>query len=79
MARWRRQETARFEDMPAELRFKSDQEPGVVDARHRWLEEHGLSLVDYLGWERSFSPHAPARRSGPLPPDVLRAIAAEEE
>jgi hypothetical protein len=69
MARRRQPETATFEGMPVELRFRAGQSRGQTEARRVWLDSNGLSLVDYFAWLSSQTPHVPARRKGPLPAD----------
>lgn len=58
MARWRtRDPAATFADVPSDLTGR---------ALTEWLEERGLSVVDYFAWLRNQDPEAaqrpPARR-----------------
>jgi hypothetical protein len=64
MAKWKREERARFEDMPQRLVEAS--EDAAKRERAEWLEEHGLTLVDFMSWRRAQDPtvqqRPPARR-----------------
>ena len=79
MARRKRKATARFEDLPKRLQFAAGQSREVADARARWLAEHDLTVVDYLGWVHAQRPQVPARRTGPLPDDTQQQIKRKEQ
>jgi hypothetical protein len=62
MARWQIRTTAGFADMPEPLRHVDADSPRELkQAREDWLEEHGLTLVDYFGWLRARRPGAALR------------------
>jgi hypothetical protein len=72
-----------FADMPAALRDLPPDAPDAVKAgRADWLEEHGLTLVEYFGWLRSRNPEAvkrpPARRKLLSPKERARLDAERE-
>jgi hypothetical protein len=54
-------ETATFEDLPVELQPRAGESREQTKARWAWLEEHGLSVFDYITWKRAQNP-ATARR-----------------
>jgi hypothetical protein len=63
VASWRRQKSATFEDLPKRLQPREGESRERVIRRAWWLERHGLSVVDYLGWlHAKLGPHPPARR-----------------
>ena len=55
-----------FADLPRRLQPTEGESREQKAARYRWLEEHGLTVVDFLGWWRDQDPRAalspPARR-----------------
>jgi hypothetical protein len=75
MARWpeNRPRTS-FSDMPAHLQAVDLNSPdSVKEARARWLEEHGLSFVDFCAWRRAQDPRARLR-----PPSRRKLMTAEQ-
>jgi hypothetical protein len=74
MAKWKREERARFEDMPQELQDVGlDSSPELKRERAGWLEANGLTMVDYMSWRRAKDPAAKLR-----PPSRRRHMSAEE-
>jgi hypothetical protein len=63
-----------FRDMPEHLRHVDADSPEELKRqRADWLEEHGLSLVDYLGWLRARRPGIGLR-----PPSRRKLMSAEQ-
>ena len=75
MPGWReRERKLTFEDMPEHLRHVDADSPAeLLRARADWLEEHGLTLVDFLSWKRSPIARPPSRRKL-LPRAALREL-----
>jgi hypothetical protein len=83
MARWAREESATFEDVPEHLRHvDADSPPKLKQARAAWLEEHGLALIDFIAWKRAQDPLAklrPPSRRKVMSPSQLAALDAQRE
>ena len=63
MARWRRKQTKGYADLPKRLQWREGESLERRVQRYWWLESHGLSVADYLGWLRAErGPHTPAQR-----------------
>ncbi len=71
---------ASFVDMPEELRPREGESREEVRARHDWLDDNGLSLVDYLGWLREQVPNRrPPSRQKFMTPEQLAELDARLE
>jgi hypothetical protein len=69
-----------FSDMPELL--VDAQDDAARRERTTWLEEHGLTLVDFLAWKRSRDPLAelrPPSRRKLMRPDELAVLDALRE
>ena len=63
-----------FSDMPAHLQHVDLGSPGSLEhERAKWLEEAGLSFVDFMSWRRSKNPAAALR-----PPARRRLLSPQE-
>jgi hypothetical protein len=82
VARWRRQKTATFEDLPKRLQPREGESRERAAQRWWWLERHNLSPLDYFTWRRSQDPRAarrpPSRRKW-LTPAQREALDAQLE
>jgi hypothetical protein len=79
MARWKRQKQATFDDLPKRLKLRDGESRERAAERWKWLEEHGLSVVDYFAWLHARrGPHVPARRKL-MSADQLRKLDEQRE
>jgi len=63
-----------FADMPKYLRHVDADSPAELKRqRDRWLERHGLALVDLMAWKRAQDPAAALR-----PPSRRKLMRPEE-
>ena len=62
-----------FSDMPKRLQRREGDSRERAARRMRWLERHGLSVVDYFGWLRSQDPRGASR-----PPSRRKFMSTEE-